>query len=220
MRGLLLTLALLAMPVAAQAQEITAATFGSGLLCPKTSAQVSFYTENNQQDAAGTITYALQGGFTVTSDSVRDLPTAGVLVVPSLCNGGMPGLRIDAKRDGWLKAGTLWLPPNQEWDYAEWAELLHKSAIWKPLGPVQLYQGTMEAPSKDKPYPDAAPQGEFEIYPIKFFDDFALVLVDETTAFEKGCAGAPAAPEGKLGWMRLSSSNGIPVAVPAHPRGC
>jgi hypothetical protein len=203
--------------------------YGLGLICPRADTQVTFYTENNQQDAAGTIAFRA-GQFTVTSTGLQDLESAGAQVMESLCDGNAPGIRIDAKRDGWLQAGTMWIPPNQEWDYADWQDFLHKSPVWKPLVQIALFQGSQDAPYKDKPYPSVevkeetdakdAKEVKLEIYPLKFVDDYALVLVDEGDAFTRTCAGEPVPPKGRLGWMRISGEGGKPVAVPAHAKGC
>jgi hypothetical protein len=210
----------LALPQTAAAKEDSPQEYGVGLICPRADTQASFYTENDQQDAAGTIGYDAAAGFTITSDTVKSLAGAGAHTMESLCDGGMAGIRIDGKRDGWLQAGKLWLPPNQEWDYADWQDFLHKAAVWKALAPVVLYQGSMEAPSKDKPYPTSEATGKIEIYPLKFVDDYALVVLDKTGAFAKACAGTPFPPEGMLGWLRISSDTGRPVAVPIHLKGC
>lgn len=201
------------------------AQFGMGVICPRPGTQVIFYTQSNQQDAAGSVDYkGNPPNFVVTSATVRDLNSAGAGVLDGYCNfrgTRLPGIRIDVTRDGWLLAGRMWLPPNQEWEYTGWAELLRKSTIWKPLVPVGLYGGTMEEVAPDKPYlsSDALTES-LEIYPIRLLDNYALVLLDETGSFAKNCAGQSVAPAGKLGWMRLYRDDGKPVAVPAHPKGC
>jgi hypothetical protein len=230
LRFLLLLLYML--PVSVRAQDEPAAEpaapaadmtsqYGLGLLCPRPGTQVIFYTQSNQQDAAGTIDYKPAQGFVITSNSVRDMAGAGAASLDSYCDGKLPGIRIDALRDGWMLAGRIWLPPNQEWSYIGWTELLRKSAIWKPLSVVGLYSGTMQEAAPDKPYANSdAPLESLEIYPIKLLDNYALVLVDESGSFAKSCAGQPAPPSGRLGWMRLYQDDGKPVAVPAHPKGC
>lgn len=219
------------LPVFAFAADPEVEEYGTGLICPRSDSQISFYTENNQQDAAGTLGYSASQ-FTLTSDTVKTLDAAGAHTLDGICEGNLPGVRIDAKRDGWLKAGTLWLPPNQEWEYADWSEFLKKSPVWKPLGAIALYQGSADAAYKDRPYAQAAaPQkaakdgeektaAKIEIYPLKVTDDFALVLVDESDAFAASCSGNPHPPRGRLGWMSLVGDGTKPVAVPAHPKGC
>jgi hypothetical protein len=196
--------------------------YGVGLLCPRADTQVSFYTESNQQDAAGTIAYENGAGFAVASDTVKNLESGGAHLIKSLCPDNMPGIRIESKRDGWLQAGELWLPPNQEWDYGDWQDYLRKTAIWKPLVSFTLYQGSGDAPYKDKPYADSGNDEKFEVYPLKFTDDYALVLLDRSGAFAKNCAGTPAPPTGKLGWVHIgiAGDGSKPEFVPAHTSGC
>jgi hypothetical protein len=195
--------------------------YGMGVMCPRAGTQVTFYTQNNQQDAAGTIEFKQPQGFVVKSGSMHSLEAAGGVVLDSYCDRKLPGLRIDSNRDGWLLVGRLWLAPNQEWEYISWTELLRKTTIWKPLVPVALYGGTMDEVAPDKPYLNsAAPLDKLEVYPIKMLDSYALVLVDETGSFEKGCAGRSVAPLGRLGWMKLFRDDGKPVAIPVHAKGC
>lgn len=212
---------LMLMPAAAFAADKPEANdaYGMGLLCPRAEGQITFYTEGDQQDAAGTLAFQ-NGQFTLTSSSVRDVPSSGAHLMESLCEGGATGIRIDAKRDGWLQAGSLWIPPNQDWDYADWQDILRKAPVWKPLVPVTLYQGSIDAPYKNRPYMGDKLQGKFDIYPIKFADDFALVLVDSSNALAQSCTSDALPPTGRLGWMRLSVENGTPAAVPAHAKGC
>jgi len=212
---------LLLLPFSALAKDVLPEDYGTGLLCPHAGTQVTFYTENNQQDAAGTLAFDASTGFVISSGSIRTLKASGAQMVESLCAGGVPGVRIDSKRDGWLQAGRMWMPPSQEWEYGDWADFLRKSPMWLPLGPVTLYQGGTDGPDKSAIYPQSQEQKNVTVYPLKFTDDgYALVLLDEGDAFGKRCKGTLAAPQGRLGWMRLNSDDGRPVVIPANLKGC